>query len=241
MSARRPLPVPRDLNKGPAASMPETGATPVAAEAPGRTGVVGALVSTTILIGYPLLAWIGISYLGTRTAAVLLLVALGASQLRRLTGRPGALRGLTWLALAVVGLLALAALFDDPRFILAYPTLVNLVLLSQFGWSLRSGPPMVERFARLQVDDLSQAELAYCRAITAIWCGFFVLNGLTSALLAIWGTRSAWALYSGLIAYLLMGLLFAAEYLVRKARFGRFGPGLVDRLVERLVGPGARK
>jgi len=100
---------------------------------------------------------------------------------------------------------------------------------------------MVERFARLKVDDLSQAELGYCRAITAIWCGFFVLNGLTSALLAIWGTRSAWALYSGLIAYLLMGLLFAAEYLVRKARFGRFGSGLVDRLVERLVGPGTRK
>jgi len=212
-------------------------AAPARSPEPVRGGAAAAVLSAVLLVCYPLLAWLGITYLGTRTAALLLLLALGATQVRHLSRRARALRGLTWLALAVLGLLAGAAILDDPRFILAYPTLVNLVLLSQFGWSLRAGPPMVERFARLQVDDLSQAELDYCRTITAIWCGFFVLNGLTSALLAIWGTRGAWALYSGFIAYVLMGVLFAAEYLVRKARFGRFGPGLVDRLVERLVGP----
>jgi len=205
--------------------------------APQAGGVASAVLSAILFVGYPVLAWLGITFLGTRTAALLLLAALAASQLRRVASRPAALRGLAWLGVAVIGLLVLAAALDDPRFILAYPSLVNLVLLGQFGWTLRAGPPMVERFARLQVDDLSPAELAYCRAVTIVWCAFFLVNGLAAAALAAWGTRSAWALYCGLISYLLMGVLFAAEYVVRKARYGRFGPGLVDRLLVRLVGP----
>lgn len=203
----------------------------------GSGGIAAAVLSAVLFVGYPVLAWLGITYLGTRTAALVLLVALAASQLRRVASRPGALRGLAWLAVAVIGLLVLAAALDDPRFILAYPSLVNLVLLAQFGWTLRAGPPMVERLARLQVDDLSPAELVYCRAVTGVWCAFFLANGLASASLAVWSTRSVWALYCGLIAYVLMGLLFATEYVIRKARFGRFGPGLIDRLLERLVGP----
>jgi hypothetical protein len=32
-----------------------------------------------------------------------------------------------------------------------------------------------------------------------------------------------------------VGLLFAVEYVVRKKRFGRFGPGLVDRTLARFL------
>lgn len=207
-----------------------------------RVGAVAlGVLSAVLVLGYPLLAWLGMAVMGTRTAALVLLAAFAISQLRRVAGRPAALRGLASLGVAVLGLLGLAALLDDPRFILAYPSLVNLVLLLQFGWSLRAGPPMVERFARLQVDDLSPAELAYCRSVTRVWCGFFLLNGATSAGLAALGPRSAWALYSGVLSYVLMGLLFAVEYVIRKARFGRFGPGLVDRSLARLVGPSSTR
>jgi uncharacterized membrane protein len=71
--------------------------------------------------------------------------------------------------------------------------------------------------------------------VTVLWCAFFTLNGAATGLLAALAPRSWWALYTGAIAYVLMGALFAGEYLVRKARFGRFGPGLLDRLLARLL------
>jgi uncharacterized membrane protein/peptidoglycan/xylan/chitin deacetylase (PgdA/CDA1 family) len=226
------------LRVGPSDASAPTSTAPRADRAAAASSAAGSVLSTVLVIGYPALAWLGIRFLGTRAAALLLLAAAVLSQARRLRWRRREVGGLAWLAVAVAGLLLLAAMLDDPRFILAYPALVNLVLLAQFGWTLRSGPPMVERFARLQVDDLSPHELAYCRSVTAVWCVFFVLNGVTAALLAGWASQNVWALYNGFVAYVLMGLLFAVEYVVRKARFGRFGPGLLDRMIERMVGVG---
>ena len=44
---------------------------------------------------------------------------------------------------------------------------------------------------------------------------------LVAAGLALWAPLAWWTLYNGLIAYLLMGLLFAAEWLVRQRVRGR--------------------
>jgi uncharacterized membrane protein len=57
---------------------------------------------------------------------------------------------------------------------------------------------------------------AYARKVTAVWCGFFVVNGAIAGGLALWGTERTWALYTGGVAYVLMGLLFAGELAVRQ-------------------------
>jgi uncharacterized membrane protein len=41
-------------------------------------------------------------------------------------------------------------------------------------------------------------------------------NGLMAAALTLWAPLTWWALYTGLISYGLMGLLFAGEWLVRR-------------------------
>jgi uncharacterized membrane protein len=51
--------------------------------------------------------------------------------------------------------------------------------------------------------------------------GFFVINGTIAAALTLWAPLAWWTLYNGLIAYLLMGLLFAGEWLVRQRVRGR--------------------
>jgi uncharacterized membrane protein len=186
------------------------------------------------VVGYPLLVALSVAWLGARTAALVLLGVLVAGRLRTLRRDLRQARALTALAASVAALLLAAAVLDDPRFLLAYPSLVNAVLLAQFGWSLRSGIPMAERFARLSVDDLSPAEIRYCRTVTLAWCGFFALNGGATTALALWAPRAAWAVYAGGISYVLVGLVFAVEYVIRKARFGRFGPALPDRLLARL-------
>jgi uncharacterized membrane protein len=96
-----------------------------------------------------------------------------------------------------------------------YPVAVNFVLLISFYRSLKVPPTMIERFARLRRPDLGDASLAYTRRLTEIWCLFFFLNGTLALALAAFAGDKVWALYNGLIAYLLMGLLFALGLLFR--------------------------
>jgi uncharacterized membrane protein len=51
--------------------------------------------------------------------------------------------------------------------------------------------------------------------VTQVWCWFFSVNGAIALATALWASPAIWTLYNGLIAYLVMGLLFAGEYVVR--------------------------
>lgn len=101
-----------------------------------------------------------------------------------------------------------------------YPVLVNAALLMAFGYSLVAPPSMVERLARLREPDLPPAAIAYTRRVTEVWCGFFILNGAAALATALWATEAIWSLYTGVISYVLMGILFGAEFLLR-LRFKR--------------------
>lgn len=101
-----------------------------------------------------------------------------------------------------------------------YPVLVNGALLGVFGYSLAHPPSLIERLARLQEPDLPAAAIVYTRRVTQVWCGFFILNGAIALGTALWASEAVWSLYTGVIAYGLMGLLFGGEYLLR-LRFKR--------------------
>ena len=107
------------------------------------------------------------------------------------------------------------------RILTFYPALVNLFFLVLFGHTLFLGPSMVYRFATFKdksiaISPYRKKIAAYCRNVTLVWCCFFIVNG-SIALLSVFGdTYRFWALYNGCIAYILMGLLFAGEFIVRK-------------------------
>ena len=184
---------------------------------------------------FPLLVAGGVALVGARGTALLLLATLAVARVgsRSTASNPHPFAGL-WLTGAA--LLALAAALDDTRFMLAYPSVVNAVLLGTFALSLRRGQPVVERLARQITPDLLPAEVRYCRTVTVVWCAFFASNGSVATALALWAPRSWWAAYCGAISYLLVGTLFAVEYLVRKRRFGRYGRGPIDRFLARFLG-----
>ena len=127
--------------------------------------------------------------------------------------------------MTIVAILGLAALLDAGKYILATPIAANVVLLVAWGSTLRRGKPdrpvmpMIERFARLQEKELTPAQQAWCRMWTWLWCAFFVANGTAALLLAMWATMKWWALYNGLICYLLIAVMFATEWLLRRRRF----------------------
>jgi uncharacterized membrane protein len=217
------------------------GALPAVERRARALSVAIAIVQTAFLLGYPFLVLLGLARFGARWAALLLLVVIGLGRLGSLRRDLNRARRAPGLWLSVTALLAASALLDDPRFMLAYPALVSGVLLAQFAWSLHKGRPMVELFARREAEDLSDGEVKYCRTVTAIWSLFFALNGLAAAALALWGPRSWWAIYTGGVSYGLIAALFAGEYLVRKARFGRYGRNPLDQLLGRLFGNGAAR
>ncbi len=210
---------------------------PVAMRA-NRIRAVLSLTGALLTIAYPVAVYIGLTSWSTRGVTLVLLVFLLPILALRAYRTGGQSRAeLFLLPVAVVTLLALSWLLDDRRFVLVLPVLVNGVLLTGFAVTLRRGVPLVERFARLQRDDLSEAEIRYCRTVTIAWCGFFLVNGALTAILAIAGPLDWWALYTGLLSYVLIGAMFTVEYLVRSYRFRHYGARLHARVVARIFPP----
>lgn len=196
-----------------------------------------AVVRALMVAAYPLVVYVGLGRWSPRVLAlVLLLVLLPGLALRLRSARREDLWPVLRVPLSLLLVFALAAVTADPRFFLALPVLVNLGLLVNFAVSLRGPVSLVERFARLQEPELPPGGPAYCRKVTIAWCGFFVINGAVCAGLALWAPVAWWTLYTGLFAYVLMGMMFTGEYVVRKLTFRRFGDAAPDRLLRRLVG-----
>jgi uncharacterized membrane protein len=105
-----------------------------------------------------------------------------------------------------------------------YPVMVSLVLLLVFGASVLRPPTVIERIARLAEPGLDAAGVAYTRKATIAWCVFFLANGCAAAATALWGSERIWLLYNGLIAYGLIGAMFAGEWLVRRRLRPRAAP-----------------
>ncbi len=166
-------------------------------------------------LAYPFAVYFGIEHLSPRVFAAL----LGALWLARLLSS----ERVASRATAVVALLfcLVLALLDDDVLLRWYPVLINAAMLALFAGSLFVGMPVIERLARLQEPELAEAGVRYTRQVTKVWVGFFVINGTIAAALTLWAPLAWWTLYNGLIAYLLMGLLFAVEWLVRQRVRGR--------------------
>lgn len=160
---------------------------------------------------YPFAVYFGLGDLAPWQFALLL---GGLWLVRALTskGRPDTM----WMAAIAIGFSILLGVFDNPVLLRWYPALISAFLLCLFGTSLIFGPPMIERMARLSHPEMSDIALRYTRNVTKVWCLFFLGNGLIAAALTLWGSLSWWTLYTGVISYVLMGLLFAGEWLVRQ-------------------------
>lgn len=188
------------------------------------------IVGAVALVGYPVAAWFLLGSFSPRVAALLLLTVMAPSAIARLRGLDrAAMRSLALVPIVAATILLLAALIGSTRFTLLLPTAINATLFVAFAPTLWRGPPLVERFARLTVSDLGEAELRWCRSWTFVWSIFFVVNGGIALALALGGSLFAWTAYTGIVGYIAMGMLFGIEYTVRKYRFGRLGDHALDR------------
>lgn len=183
------------------------------AKAPAPSTLALAIVS----LAYPLLFYV----VHDRVAPIVFAgLALGLAVLRLRRCRPETIR--LWRAPLLIGAIAFVALalLDGSLAAKAYPVLISLAFAAAFGWSLLSPPSLIERFARIRHPDLPPRGQAYCRKVTLVWFLWLVINAVVSAALALWGDVGLWALWTGLISYLVMGLLFIGEIGLRRFTFG---------------------
>ena len=199
-----------------------------------RLATVGAVLIAIAFIAYPFAVYAGLRQWSVRFAALALLVVfLPFAIVRLVKMKRTDLTTVAMIPLVTVVLLVSGALFDEVGLMLAEPIAVHTILLITFATTMFRPPPMIERFARLQHKDLTDAELAWCRMWTQLWCAFFAVNAVVAAAL-IPAPMEVWALWNGLVVYALMGLMVGVEFIMRKLRFRRFGTGPVDRLLMRL-------
>lgn len=196
-----------------------------------------AILSVILGLAYPVAIYLALQRWQPRQVALLglALLALRTAIVARQRLIPYA-RALAGPALAVGATLAAAALLNHRLALLLTPPAVSFALLASFAQSLR-GQPVIERFARIVVPDLSSEEVAYCHSTTLVWCGFFALNGGIEVGLALGAPLELWTLYTGLVSYLLIGALFAGEFVYRHWRFRRYVGAPTDVLLRRIFPP----
>jgi uncharacterized membrane protein len=165
-----------------------------------------------LLVAYPVLTHVavttGLAYL--TWAAWLCIAALVYLAFRGLWG------------LAGFALLAAAPLIADTEALLKLPpVIIDLALAIWFGRTLASGEePMISWFARLVRGTELPPDLArYTRWSTVMWTAFFVSIAVAAATLAVLATPQTWSLFANGIDYLLVGVLFVAEYVFRRLRY----------------------
>lgn len=98
---------------------------------------------------------------------------------------------------------------------MAYPAIVSFAFFAAFLISL-GRTPLVEVFARRMDGDLDERGVAYCRKATVAWTVFLGVHFAVSAA-TVFMPLKAWAAYNGFFAYILIGAMFAGEFIARKA------------------------
>lgn len=123
------------------------------------------------------------------------------------------------LAIGIIATLVIVT--DDAGYSKLYPVIISVLFFGVFSFSLIKPPTIIWRLASMQDKKLAvnphrEKIASYCRKVTVIWCVFFVFNGSMAVFTTFFASDIVWSVYNGLISYILMGLLFGIEFLVRK-------------------------
>lgn len=170
-----------------------------------------------LALTYPVLVYIGLLHFPVKwvALAIALLLVARVALLQVAARQTAAPLSLVPAMLVAVACAVLSVVLDHAGALKMIPVVINLACFIGFASTLRHPPSMIERFARLQEPALDDIAIAYTRRVTQVWCAFFVVNGSIALYTALYTSMATWTLYNGLLAYLLMGLLFAGEYCVR--------------------------
>ena len=118
--------------------------------------------------------------------------------------------------LLFVGLALIFGLFfsNDELFLRLYPVCMNFFVCMSFAMSLYE-KPLITVFAEKMGHEATKEMQSYTKKATIAWAVFMGINTFIS-ILTLFASLWIWTLYNGLISYVLIGIMFGAEYLIRR-------------------------
>ena len=129
------------------------------------------------------------------------------------------------VGVALAGLLA-AVVLSHQQILAALPSIaLNLMLASVFGATLRAGEtPLIVRIAELDQGALAPKFARYLRGLTQAWAIFFVAMAGLSLVLMLYAPFEWWSFFVNVLTWPLIGLMFIAEWVVRRVGFRELPP-----------------
>jgi uncharacterized membrane protein len=125
-----------------------------------------------------------------------------------------------WVALLVF--VALIIFVDTARFALYLPPILILsFFIINFAKSLLPGQEaLLTKLARVVFKDDGPEAATYTRKVTLLWTCFLSFLLIQTIALSFFAPIEVWSLFTNVLNYLFMALLFIMEYIYRQVRFG---------------------
>ena len=136
----------------------------------------------------------------------------------------------------LAGLLG-AAVLSHQQVLAALPSIaLNLMLAGVFGATLRQGEtPLIVRIAEIDDGVLTPQFARYLRALTQAWAMFFITMAGLSLMLMLYAPFEWWSLFVNVLTWPLVGMMFAAEWMVRRFGFKELPPHTPLHIVARTL------
>lgn len=165
-----------------------------------------------VFVLYPVIVFFGLKWF---EPSILALILVGLALLRYyFSNNKLPIPFINTVGVVVIVLLGFSYFANSAFLLKLYPVVMNLSFLSIFCYSLVYPPSVITLIAGMR-EKLNENAVVYTKKVTVVWCVFFVCNALI-ALWTVFQPEEYWALYNGFISYVLMGILFACEWLVRR-------------------------
>lgn len=100
-----------------------------------------------------------------------------------------------------------------------YPIIIYIIFFTVFMYKINE-KPLIQSFAELEhkirnLAPLTNKEKRYTHILTYIWAYFFLISALICIFLSLLENKKYWFFYTGVAGYLLTGMLFISERILR--------------------------
>jgi len=173
-----------------------------------------ASVLSGALVLYPVVVHVCIIYKLPQYAVLYLTLLLVMLAFERVQGKA------KYLLIILLPIIAVPVLYYEPisrSALYLFPVLVCLVFFKVFARTLVADKvPLVTRMAEITQGRLDDDVIRYTKSLTRVWALVFLGLAIESTLLAFFAPFEIWSLFTNIINYIIVALVFVADFLVRR-------------------------
>jgi uncharacterized membrane protein len=175
-------------------------------------------------LSYPILTHIAISLNEFKLALLMLGIIAGLFILNR-SKQPEKKSNFFFNLALWIGLIIFAVyiVFVDEIYVALYlpPVLILSFFIFTFAKTLLPGQEaLLTKIARVIFHDDGPETAIYTRQVTWLWACFLALLLVQTIAISLFAPIEVWSLFTNILNYVFMGLLFIIEYIYRQFRFG---------------------